>query len=384
MTNPPLEEQFYVTDAMRLRRWLPWLHLFRAFRMAIGIRPLMLGCLSLLLLVAGTHLIAHLPYAADWAIGTGPEVSTALMWTDPSELAIQWRDITTEPLQTLSGTLRHPEIVLSALCSHLPASRHLFQAGASWSDLATSCLLLLWTLAVWSISGVAIARLAALEFAQQRSSGLIPALQFGITRLSASLGSQLLPLLGVACLWLVCLVGGAIGRIPIVGLPIVGALWWLALLCGLGMAIILLLLAVGWPLMLTAVAVEDTEGFDAFSRVYSYLTSRPWYALWLAVLAMLYGSALIVVVATLLETAHSLAEAAVVQTLGEDRFGELTRQSVAREFAFAPKAVQFWREAWRLLIAGFVASFFWTSVTIVYFLLHRASTRLRSIIASLP
>ena len=58
------------------------------------------------------------------------------------------------------------------------------------------------------------------------------------------------------------------------------------MLAGLAMSLILLGLAVGWPLMLASIAIEDADAFDAFSRVYNYLFARPWYALFLTLLTL--------------------------------------------------------------------------------------------------
>ena len=46
----PLQEEFFLTDAARLRRWLPWLHLGSVLRMAFDPRKLVLAMVALLLL----------------------------------------------------------------------------------------------------------------------------------------------------------------------------------------------------------------------------------------------------------------------------------------------------------------------------------------------
>ncbi len=372
MPAPDLEEPFFETDGVKLQRWLPWLHLFQAFRLSTGIRQILLGCLALLMLNSGQRLISQLPFAPDWTSRLMQESSPVLGKPQFAELAVHWDEILARPLETLAEAFRHGHQVAAPLWSLVPAGQRLFQAGASWSDWATSGLWLLWTLIVWSVCGVAIARFATADFASHRPSGLAGELRFGLTRLSASVGAILLPLLGVACLAAVCLLLGGVGRLPVLGHPALAVLWWLALLCGLGMALIVLLLAVGWPLMVSSVAVEDTEGFDGFSRVYSYLTSRPWYALWLGVLTLLYGSALLVVVATVSVAAHALAESAICATLGAERLLEVTQGSRDGEQSFSPVAVQFWQNAWNLLLNGFLVSYFWTAMTIVYLLLRKS------------
>src|SRR5262245_53048487 len=57
------EERFYETNRAQLLRWLPWLHLFRAFRIALDPRKIVLGALAAFLLVQGDRLIDTLPFA---------------------------------------------------------------------------------------------------------------------------------------------------------------------------------------------------------------------------------------------------------------------------------------------------------------------------------
>src|SRR4051812_39068199 len=58
-----LEERFYETNRAQLFRWLPWLHLFRAFRIALDTRKIVLGALAAFVLVQGDRLIDTLPFA---------------------------------------------------------------------------------------------------------------------------------------------------------------------------------------------------------------------------------------------------------------------------------------------------------------------------------
>jgi hypothetical protein len=126
------------------------------------------------------------------------------------------------------------------------------------------------------------------------------------------------------------------------------------------MALILLGLAVGWPLMLASIAVEDADAFDAFSRVYNYVYARPWYALFLALLAMVYGSALIVFAATLLTTTNVLAAWAVSAGIAE------------LDSPFGVQAIATWQNIGGLVLHGFIVSYFWTATTIVYVLLRKS------------
>ena len=60
-----------------------------------------------------------------------------------------------------------------------------------------------------------------------------------------------------------------------VGVLLVGLVWPLALLAGLVMALLLLGLGFGWPLMWATISTEGTDSFDALSRTYAYVFQRP-------------------------------------------------------------------------------------------------------------
>ena len=71
---------------------------------------------------------------------------------------------------------------------------------------------------------------------------------------------------------------------------LVGGMFWpLALLAGLIMALLLVGLAVGWPLMWATISVEATDPFDALSRSYSYAFHRPIRYLFYVIVAAVLG-----------------------------------------------------------------------------------------------
>ena len=364
-----LEESFHVTDRTKLRQWLPWMHLFRSFRIAIGIRPVVLGIAAALLIDFGGQFISQLPFAVDAA----PPSS----WTQPLSIlrpevyAVHPALIPAQPVNALRETTSHGSEILQPLWSVVGPGQALFHGKHSWSHSATIWTHLLWGMIVWGIFGVAIARMTAVRFAVDQSVRTRESLRFAMEKLPASLGAPLMPLLGVGCLWLICLVGGLLGRIPSVGPILVGAFWWLPLLLAGLMTLLLLGLAVGWPLMLSSIGTEDADSFDSFSRAYSYLFSRPWYALWLMFLALLYGSVLLTFVATIIQILMPLAEWSVASGLGGEQTFELLRGSDDVN-GFASSAVDFWQNVIRLGLVGFVTSYFWTATTVIYFLLRKS------------
>jgi hypothetical protein len=80
--------------------------------------------------------------------------------------------------------------------------------------------------------------------------------------------------------------------IPILG-EVVDALgWWLMVIFGLLMAVLLVGM-VSWPMMSAAVSTEGTDSWEAVSRSYSYLIQAPWHFIWYNLVALAYGAALI-------------------------------------------------------------------------------------------
>lgn len=367
-----LEEQFYELDRVKLRRWLPWLHLFRAFRIAISPKAILLGCVAILLLDYGMAGIAKLPFATAWVNVEHPDRSGWIETESIESLSLTWDKAYVEPLGTVHDAFAHGWLVLQPVKQHVVPAYHLVRPGGGWTGGATAVTGLLWCLLVWSICGVGIARLAAVRFAADQSPGLRGSVRYALRKVSPSLAAAIVPMVGVALLWFAGVVLGLMGHIPAVGGALVGIGWGLALLGGLAMALILLGLAAGWPLMLCSVAVEDADGFDAFSRIYNYLFGRPWYALFLMLLTLLYGSALIVFACTLLTATHTLTAWAVGSGLGHDGLIALTSPQPP-DLPFPTLAFQTWQGVAGLVLHGFLVSYFWTASTIVYFLLRKSA-----------
>ena len=132
-------------------------------------------------------------------------------------------------------------------------------------------------------------RIAAVEQATETPIAFSAALRFSLENFTSYMTAALLPVVGIGVFWLLCLVGGWIGRIPFVGPPVLGLLWGLELVFGFLMALILMAAVAGWPLMYATIGAEASDGFDAFSRSYSYVFTRPWHYLWFGLVALTYG-----------------------------------------------------------------------------------------------
>lgn len=153
-----------------------------------------------------------------------------------------------------------------------------------------AAILLAWILAVWSLLGGAIYRIAAVQFARDEKISISQALKFSWKRFLSFFTAPLIPLLLVVLVAVLLMIGGLIGSIPVVGSLLMGLLFGLAILMGAGAAFLLIGLLAGWPLMYPTIAVEGSDSFDAISRSFSYVFARPFRSVLYGVVAAIYGT----------------------------------------------------------------------------------------------
>jgi hypothetical protein len=85
-------------------------------------------------------------------------------------------------------------------------------------------------------------------------------------------------------------IGGLVGAIPYAGPILVAILSPFAFIGGFVMMLIAIGGIFGWPLMSPAVAAEGTDAFDAISRAFSYIYTRPWHYLFYWIITIVYGA----------------------------------------------------------------------------------------------
>lgn len=403
------------------REIFPWLHLFRGLRIALELKKMVLAAAGVVLMMVGWAAVGWFleergvpapgiePAAAPTASaaptkGAANEIEggleTALAAEKPRLLArpaiaLPWG---AAPAEASDDVYRSP--LHGGMSGGWPTSfwlvfepiRHLvFPVALMFSSTGSTfggLLLVVWTLLVWGIFGGAITRIAAVQVSRDGKIGPLEALRFAAGRYFNYVSAPVLPFLGVLVIVVLCLLGGLLARVP--GLDIVmGAIWILALVAGFVMAIALLGLALGWPLMYAAISAEATESFDALSRSYSYVLGRPWHYGFYAVVALAYGGVLMVLATTVAYALVHLSQYAVswggseallrqlyayVPTAGGWRsaFGPLPGESPpSGTTRIAAYLVGFWTTVIFLGLVGFAYSYFWSAATIVYFLLRR-------------
>ena len=145
-------------------------------------------------------------------------------------------------------------------------------------------------LAVISISGGAVCRIAALQVARGEKPGLTEALRFSIKRFMSFFTAPLAPIGIIIFIGVFILLLGLAGNIPRAGELIVGVGMALALFAGSLLAVIVIGAVAGFNLMFPAVAYDGSDCFDAISRSFSYVYARPWRMAVYTVIAAVYGS----------------------------------------------------------------------------------------------
>ena len=358
----------------------PWLALFRSFRVAIGARVLLPAAAGLLLTVVGWSLLGQafspaeqpLAWMAEYretpfrAIGAAvPDRPPLAPWGRRSGIGGQ--------RPGTAPTAWHADEPVFGSWSHL--SRPLMEAfrpEASAGAVTAAVLCGLWGLAVWSLFGGMITRVAVVQFAADERVGFMAALRFAARKWPAYFVAPLLPVVGVV----LCAVGVFVLSLLAnfdLGLVFVGLAWPVALVLGFIMALLLLGLLFGWPLMAATISAEGTDSFDALSRSYAYVFQRPLHYLFYVLVAAAFGALgwLLVVnfTAAIITMSHWGLSWAVGQqrtadiAAGADGLGEIARMGAT--------LVLFWAGCVKLLAAAFLYGYFFTAVGCIYLLLRR-------------
>jgi hypothetical protein len=145
-------------------------------------------------------------------------------------------------------------------------------------------------LAVMSVAGGAICRIAALQFARGEKPGLTEALRFSMQRFTSFFAAPLTPLgiMIVPIIFIIIL--GLAGNIPWAGELIIGISMPLALITGAIITVVLIGMFAGLNLMFPAVAYDGSDCFDAISRSFSYVYAKPWRMGFYTTIAAVYGA----------------------------------------------------------------------------------------------
>ncbi len=374
------DQKFLPTNVAQLQRWLPWLRMFRGFRVAIDYQKMLVSLLAVFVWMWASHAL-----------------TVTFFDVSKNDISLKVLASTQDRLGSESWQSQFlPRSKMTRFDSRDPVSRFLFESNsmtwpfervmkASLGLVKTSgarwwyslCQLFL-GLAIASLFGGAISRMVARELAGKGRS-MIRDSEYALKQFPAAFFAPLIALFGLTMFGILNWGAGFLGRIPVLGELVIGLIWGVLLLIGGVMAFILVGLILGWPLMVSSSAVEKNDAFDGLSRSFCYLLNRPWYAVFLVVIAVAYGSVLLMFVDWMTRLSVAMSLSTVGTGLGREvTFFELPTILHMRGLSdqvlgndFAAMLMRFWMGIAALVPIAFAFSFFWTSTTIGYLLLRR-------------
>ncbi|MCS5572456.1 MAG: hypothetical protein NZ789_05925, partial [Pseudomonadales bacterium] len=156
-----------------------------------------------------------------------------------------------------------------------PATKF-FDRDAGWNELALYTLGGLWTLLVYALFGGAISRIAVVQLGRGERVSLTDSLRHSIRKLRSYFMAPLFVIIASILLALLITVPSLLIRASGWGSVAVGVIWVIILILAAAMAVLLVVLSFGWPLMWGAISAEETgDVFEATSRSFSYTIQRP-------------------------------------------------------------------------------------------------------------
>ena len=247
-------------------------------------------------------------------------------------------------------------------------------------------------LAVISIAGGAICRIAALQFARGEKPGLTEALRYSTKKFTSFFTSPLAPVGIIISIGIFVFLLGLAGNIPRAGEIIVGLGMPLALFAGSLLAVIVIGAVAGFNLMFPAVAYDGSDCFDAISRSFSYVYAKPWRMIIYTAVAAVYGSICYMFVRIFgfltLWITHWLLRFGLWANNGSNEANKLTAIWPTPDFRIlfdsGQQQAANWTESVAVflvfifvlvvigLIVSFIISFYYSANTIIYSLMRKA------------
>ncbi len=240
-------------------------------------------------------------------------------------------------------------------------------------------------LAVLSVAGGAICRIAALQFAGMDKPGLRQAVRFALRKFSAFFTAPLTPIFVILVIGATIILLGLWGNIPYVGEITVGLLLPLALAAAGIIAVIALGIIGGLSLMFPTIAYEDSDCFDSISRSFSYVYAKPWrMGLYMAI-AFVYGAICYLFVRffsflvlwithTFLQLGFMHQNRKLFAMWPEPTFVDLFGAGVAApnnwSTSIGSSLIYFWLLLVIGLVVAFVISFYFSASTVIYALMR--------------
>jgi len=205
-------------------------------------------------------------------------------------------------------------------------------------------------LIIWASFGGMMTRIVALRFAQDRRESFSQLFGFMRKKWLSYVGAMILPLIGIFFALLPVWLLNWIWQIMVEGMSLSSTAGWcvgfvhLILVFPFALVTVLMTIgfALGWPLMFAAISAEGSDAFDAVSRGFSYVYQRP-------IQFVFYHLCNLVIYTIGIIIAYVIFHKTITQ-IGND-YDPTSLMIIFNSFAFA---------------------YFWSSQTVIYFLLRRS------------
>ena len=374
----PVKPSYMTVRSVDWQSVLPWTLIFRTVPLAGGFSVVSLGALGVLLSWLGWSLGGFVLGINDERLETLPHLAAIeaqhASVTSPAVTLPKDRKLSELPRDGVTRVIGYywsPAVGVL----RVPEERGLVTfAYLSWG--------LLWSLAVWSWTGGAIARIAVVRLGRDEGMGIKSALLFSTRRFLAFFAPPLYPLALLVLLALLGILPGLLVRLDW-GAGFVSVFWLLGLAVSMIFTIVILGVLVGWPLMVVTTAAEGTDSLDGLARGFAYSFQRPInYALYLIV-SICFSILCVAVAALVANLVLDLTYWSMSWGAGGERIATLrphlmdpaseilASEATSGSLKFAQGTFQFWDGLLGVLLNGFAFGLFWCLYSAIYLLLRR-------------
>ena len=293
----------------------------------------------------------------------------------------------------LDRSQKSPNTVVGSLCEMLyTLPSWLYGTYPGFLSLLSVCMLL-----IVAFFGGILARLAAMDATGSAHTPVMASIRFVLKRYLWFVLTPLMPVIMICALGLLLMLGGLVFfNLP--GLDILGGfLFWVALLLGFGITILLVFTMATYPMFYPALVMEGTDSFDVVSRCFGYLVARPWHWFFYTMLSLVYGAVGYLFLGGLvyltLSITHQIVGMGVFAQMVDEgsrwngimptpRLGQLLYSfnwDAGLGFTGKVTAGMIWVWSFFLvsLIGAYTGSFFYCANTVIYQLLRQSSEQTR-------
>jgi len=428
-----MADETQVLRGINWRDVFPFTHIFRSFRIAIHPSKLLLGLILLALLYAGgslmdaiwanKHSVTNqeritygLPYTGTFAPvnplgigGFGGMSNPAPETADSSGIFKTFFDLEVGEINNAAIAVLNNNWLGIGETSVINSVKNFVFVWPAWLFHAHplfAILLTIWFLILWSVFGGAIARIAAIHVARDEKISVRQALRFSTGKALSFLFAPVIPILILLGLAALLGLGGLLLYVPAVGPITVGLLFVFALGIAFVMTLVLVGTVGGFNLMYPTVAVEGSDSFDAISRSFSYVFARPWRTIFYSAVALGYGALTYFFVRLFLIVLLTVAHTSTGWFLGKTHqpyaywtgtpvvknetttynptgvaiwqkperdtlLYDIPNKELKWSEEIAASLIKFWVAVTVAMLGAYVISFYFSSNTIIYFLLRR-------------